>query len=300
MIEYLGNLSEHLGLPINAASHGLMIDNMISWVHWVMLILFVGWGIYLIFTVIKFSAKLNPKADYYGVQSHFSRFIEYGVIIVEAFLLIGLSIPLYAQLKTTLPNDNDVHHIRVVAQQFAWNIHYPGADGKFGKTDITLVDEESNPIGLDRNSQFGADDLVTINQMHLPVDKQVMIHLSSKDVIHSFGIPEMRIKQDAIPGMTIPFFFTPTMTSSEFLDKIKGTERFNPKGNYGFDKEIWEKLKDKSKKEFRGYQIACAQLCGNSHYKMRGFVTIDTEEEYHTWLYEQAEYLQDEDEDEDW
>tara|TARA_Y100000758_G_scaffold261409_1_gene199688 strand:- start:179 stop:1054 length:876 start_codon:yes stop_codon:yes gene_type:complete len=288
---------ESLGLPINSASHGLMIDNMISWVHWVMLILFVGWGIYLIFTVIKFSAKLNPKADYHGVQSHFSRFIEYGVIIVEAFLLIGLSIPLYAQLKTTLPNDNDVHHIRVVAQQFAWNIHYPGADGKFGKTDITLVDEESNPIGLDRNSQFGADDLVTINQMHLPVDKQVMIHLSSKDVIHSFGIPEMRIKQDAIPGMTIPFFFTPTMTSSEFLDKIKGTERFNPKGNYGFDKEIWEKLKDKSKKEFRGYQIACAQLCGNSHYKMRGFVTIDTEEEYNAWLSEQAEYLQDDDED---
>ena len=81
MIESLGNLSKHLGLPINSASHGLMIDNMISWVHWVMLILFVGWGIYLIFTVIKFSAKLNPKADYYGVQSHFSRFIEYGVII---------------------------------------------------------------------------------------------------------------------------------------------------------------------------------------------------------------------------
>ena len=300
MIESLGNLSEHLGLPINSASHGLMIDNMIGWVHWVMLILFAGWGIYLIIAVIKFSARLNPKADYHGVQSHFSRYIEYGVIIVEAFLLIGLSIPLYAQLKTTLPNDNDVHHVRVVAQQFAWNIHYPGADGKFGKTDITLVDEESNPIGLDRNSQFGADDFVTINQMHLPVDKQVMIHLSSKDVIHSFGIPEMRIKQDAIPGMTIPFFFTPTMTSSEFLNKIKGTERFNPKGNYGFDKDVWENLNDKSKREFRGYQIACAQLCGNSHYKMRGFVTIETEAEYNAWLSEQAEYLQDEEEDEDW
>ena len=290
---------ESLGLPINSASHGLMIDNMISWVHWVMLILFVGWGIYLTIAVIKFSAKLNPKADYHGVQSHFSKYVEYGVIIVEAFLLIGLSIPLYAQLKTTLPNDNDVHHVRIIAQQFAWNIHYPGSDGKFGKTNIKLVDEESNPIGLDRNSPFGADDFVTINQMHLPVNKQVMIHLSSKDVIHSFGIPEMRIKQDAVPGMTIPFFFTPTMTSSEFLDKIKGTERFNPKGNYGFDKEIWEKLKDKSKKEFRGYQIACAQLCGNSHYTMRGFVTIDTESEYNVWLSEQVENIEEE-EDDDW
>ena len=228
------------------------------------------------------------------------RYVEYGVIIVEAFLLIGLSIPLYAQLKTTLPNDNDVHHVRIVAQQFAWNIHYPGDDGKFGRTNIKLVDEESNPIGLDRNSPFGADDFVTINQMHLPVNKQVMIHLSSKDVIHSFGIPEMRIKQDAIPGMTIPFFFTPTMTSSEFLNKIKNTERYNPKGNYGFDKETWENLNNKSKNEYRGYQIACAQLCGNSHYKMRGFVTIDSEKEYNAWLAMQAEYLEEEGDDDDW
>ena len=112
--------------------------------------------------------------------------------------------------------------------------------------------------------------------MHLPVDKQVMIHLSSKDVIHSFGIPEMRIKQDAVPGMTIPFFFTPTMTSTEFLEQIKGTVR-----------------------EGKGYEIACAQLCGNSHYRMRGYVTIDTEEEYIVWLTEQAKYIEEED-DEDW
>ena len=110
----------------------------------------------------------------------------------------------------------------------------------------------------------------------------------------------MRIKQDAIPGMTIPFFFTPTMTSSEFLNKIKGTERFNPKGNYGFDKETWENLNDKLRNEYRGYQIACAQLCGNSHYKMRGFVTIDSETEYNAWLAMQAEYLEEEGDDDDW
>ena len=139
-----------------------------------------------------------------------------------------------------------------------------------------MVDEESNPIGLDRNSTYGADDIVSINQMHLPVDKQVMIHLSSKDVIHSFGIPEMRIKQDAIPGMTIPFFFTPTMTSKDFLEKLKG-----------------------SKREGMGYEIACAQLCGNSHYRMKGYMTIHSDEDYKNWLSEEAEYLEDEGED-DW
>ncbi len=277
MVEYLGNINKYLGLPINSSSHGHMIDNMIGGVHWVMILLFVGWGIYLIITVIKFNSKSNPKADYYGVKSHFSQYVEYGVVIVEAFLLIGLSIPLYSQIKTTLPNDSEVHHIRVIAQQFAWNIHYPGEDGQFGKTAIKLIDEETNPIGLDRNSPFGKDDIVSKNQMHLPVNKQVMIHLSSMDVIHSFGIPEMRVKQDAIPGMTIPFFFTPTMTSDEFLTNIKGTVR-----------------------EGMGYEIACAQLCGNSHYFMRGYVTIDTESQYNSWLVEQAEYLEEESDDDDW
>ena len=277
MIEYLGHISDYLGLPIASSSHSGLIDAMIGWVHWLMLVLFVGWGIYLIITMIKFSEKSNPKADYHGVKSHYSQYAEYGVIIFEAFLLIGLSIPLYSQLKTTLPSNDDVHHVRVIAQQFAWNIHYPGTDGKFGKTNIDLVDEESNPIGLDRSSPFGADDIVSINQMHLPVNKQVMIHLSSKDVIHSFGIPEMRIKQDAIPGMTIPFFFTPTMTTVEFLKQIKETKR---KG--------------------MGYEIACAQLCGNSHYRMRGYVTIDTDAEYNAWLAIQAEYLEEEGDDEDW
>ena len=442
---------EYLGLPINAASHGLMIDNMISWVHWVMLILFVGWGIYLIIAVIKFNAKSNPQADYHGVQSHFSHYIEYGVLIIEAFLLIGLSIPLYAQLKTTLPNETDVHHIRIIAQQFAWNIHYPGVDGKFGKTDISLVDEESNPIGLDRKSPFGADDLVTINQMHLPVNRQVMIHLSSKDVIHSFGIPEMRVKQDAIPGMTIPFFFTPTITTDEFFAicnkklmnnySFRGGEPFTDLGNNKWDEDEefidcnstgsicehdpdwssdlgnrkwnegekftdlgngkwdegekfvdfiiynmtydeWDEYEDINRngkydysetcdEEFKsvtfmgnlictnleefsdtnnngkwdegekftdnndngkwdlgfndangngtwdpaepfidkengkwdvpkGYEIACAQLCGNAHYRMRGFVTVETVEEFNAWLEEEAEYLEEEDEDDDW
>ena len=90
------------------------------------------------------------------------------------------------------------------------------------------------------------------------------------------------------------------MKAFEFLNKIITTERFNPKGNYGFDKETWENLNDKSKNEYRGYQIACAQLCGNSHYKMRGFVTIDTETEYNAWLAIQAEYLEEEGDDEDW
>jgi len=165
---------------------------------------------------------------------------------------------------------------------------------------LNWLDEESNPIGLVREGS-GADDIVTLNQMHLPVNQQVLIYLSSKDVIHSFGIPEMRVKQDALPGMTIPVYFTPTMTSAEFINKIKDTNRYSPSGNYmGLGQETWEIFSEEKKNEFRGFQIACAQLCGNSHYKMRGFVTVETEEEFNAWLEEEAEYLEEEDEDDDW
>ena len=279
MLEYLGKLSESLGLPIMSSSHGHQIDIVIGWVHWLMIFLFVGWGVYLIYALYRFNSKSNPEADYNGVKSHFNQYAEIGVIVFEAFLLIGLSLPLWSQLKTNIPDKSDVHEIRVVAQQFAWNIHYPGLDGVFGKTSIDKVDEETNPIGLDRSGN-GADDIVTLNQLHLPVNKQVMIHLSSKDVIHSFALPEMRVKQDAVPGMEIPIYFTPTMTTKDFLNMLKGTAR-----------------------EGLGYEIACAQLCGNSHYRMRGFVTVESEEEFDAWLAEEAEYIEEDDDDwgdDDW
>ena len=102
---------------------------------------------------------------------------------------------------------------------------YPGPDGKFGETRIDLVDEQDNPIGLDRNSEFAEDDFTTINQLHIPVNTKIRIDLSSKDVIHNFKLPELRVSQDAIPGMNIPVHFEATMTSKEFLETAIGTKR---------------------------------------------------------------------------
>ena len=279
MLDFFGRLGENLGFPINASSHGLIIDHMNGWIHWLMLILFIGWGIFFIITLYKFGVKKdNGKADYDGVKSHYSTYAEYGVILFEVFLLVAFAVPVWAMVKTNLPEiNNETIEVRVVAQQFAWNIHYPGADGKFGSTSLALVDEEVNPIGLDRSSEHGADDIVTINQMHIPVNKNIMVYLSSKDVIHSFSLPEMRVKQDAVPGYTVPVFFKATMTSDEFLNEIKGSAR-----------------------EGQGFEIACAQLCGNSHYRMKGYLTVESEEEFNAWLEEEAEYIESDDEDDDW
>ena len=279
MIEFFGRLGENLGFPVNASTHGLIIDHMNGWIHWLMLLLFIGWGIFFIVTIYKFGIKKeNERADYDGIQSHYSTYAEYGVILFEVFLLIAFAVPVWSMVKTNIPDINDeTIEVRVIAQQFAWNIHYPGADGKFGTTSLDLVDEEINPIGLDRSSTYGADDIVTINQMHIPVNKNIIVYLSSKDVIHSFSLPEMRVKQDAVPGYTVPVFFNATMTSDEFLEEIKGSAR-----------------------EGKGFEIACAQLCGNSHYRMKGYLTVETEDEFNAWLEEEAEYIDYGDDDDDW
>ena len=279
MMEALGEISNYLGLPIAASERAPQIDSMIGWVHWLMLILFIGWGGFYLYTLVRFRRSKNPTADYNGVTSHMSSYMEVGIAVIEVVLLLGFAIPIWADFKNELPSPKDSVEVRIIAQQFAWNIHYPGADGKFGLTRVELVDEESNPIGLDREG-FGADDFWTVNQLHLPVNKKALLYITSKDVIHGFALNEMRIKQDAIPGLMIPIYFTPNLTSADFLEKIKGTAR-----------------------EGMGYEISCAQLCGNSHYRMRGFLTVETEEEFQAWLDEQAEEIEEDEDDwddEDW
>ena len=267
-----------LGLPINMSVQGAAIDEINAIVHWLMLVLFVGWGSFFIVSLVKFRASKNAKADYIGVKSHLSSLLEAVVAVIEIVILFGFGFPIWAARVTDVPSTYESVHLRVVAQQFAWNFHYPGPDGKFGKTRADLVDEQENPVGLDRSSDNASDDFYTVNQLHVPVNKKIRIDLTSLDVIHSFSLPELRVKQDVIPGMVIPVHFTATMTSDEFLKTTIGTKR-----------------------EGKSLEITCAQLCGLGHYRMRGFFTVHDDDGYQSWLDEQAEYLEEESgDDDDW
>jgi cytochrome c oxidase subunit 2 len=251
-------MTEWLGLPPLAAAHGGQIDNMIGLIHIFMLILFVGWGGFFLYTLVRFRRSRNPVADYKGVTSHRSTYLEVGVAVVEAVLLIGFAIPLWAARVEGLPPENEALVVQVTGEQFAWNIHYPGADRVFGRTDVKLLDLQTNPLGLDRSDPAAKDDVTTVNQLYLPVNRPIIVRLRSKDVIHSFGVPEFRVKQDAIPGLTIPIWFIPTVTTADMRTQT---------GNAQFQ-----------------YEIACAQLCGLGHARMRGFVTVQTAEEFQKWL----------------
>jgi len=245
-------MQEFLRMPVQAAAHAAEIDQMTVLVHWLMAVLFVGWGLYFIFVLFRFRRGANPAASYVGAKGKISKGTEVAVALIEVVLLVFYAIPAWAKRVKALPSENEAVVVRIVAEQFAWNMHYPGPDGRFGRTDIALISAE-NPLGLDRRDAAAKDDITTINQLNLPVDRPVLLHLSSKDVIHSFGLIEMRVKQDIVPGMQMPVWFIPN--------------RIGP------------------------YEISCSQLCGLGHFRMRGFVTVQSAADYDKWFAEQEREL---------
>lgn len=242
MTDIIDAIKKFLAMPILASEHGKDVDHFIVYVHLLMAVLFVGWFSYFLFTLFKFSAKRSPKADHLGVRSHISSYLEVVVAFVEITLLVGFAIPLWAKVVDDFPKESESTVIRVTAQQFAWNSRYPGKDGVFGKQDIKLVSSD-NTMGYDPKDAAAKDDIVQpLNDIVVPVNKPVLIYLTSMDVIHSMSIHPMRICQDAIPGQLVPVHFKPT-EEGKFL-------------------------------------ITCAQLCGNSHYFMRGYFTVLSQAEY--------------------
>ena len=247
-----------LGLPLLASANGHEIDSLIAWVHVFMLILFIGWGAFFLVALFRFRASRHPVADYGGVKSHASSYLEGAVLVAEMVLLFAFSIPLWAARVDRLPSESEALVVQVTGEQFAWNIRYAGPDGKFGKTDIKMIDLQTNPLGVDRSDPDAKDDVTTVNQLYLPANRPIVVKLRSKDVIHSFNLPEFRVKQDAIPGLTIPIWFTPNVTTDEMRARTGNTE-------------------------FQ-YEIACAQLCGLGHYRMRAFVTVLDPAAFQQWL----------------
>jgi cytochrome c oxidase subunit 2 len=135
--------------------------------------------------------------------------------------------------------------VRVVAEQFGWNFHYAGPDGKFGKTDPQIIDG-GNLIGLDRNDPAAKDDVVTRTKATVTLGRPVILRLTSKDVIHNAAIPNMRAAQDTIPGMEVPIWFTPVREGE--------------------------------------FEIICGQLCGAGHFSMKGLVEVLNPADYDKWM----------------
>ena len=148
----------------------------------------------------------------------------------------------------------DATEVEVIAQQWQWSYRLPGADGKLGTSGSHLVSPE-NPLGVNPDDPNGQDDVVVeAADLHLPMDKPVKMLLRSIDVLHDFYVPEFRAKMDMIPGSVTYYWFTPTRPGQ--------------------------------------FEVLCAELCGQGHPFMRGFVLVDSQADYDTWLGEQATFAQ--------
>lgn len=177
-----------------------------------------------------------------------SRRVEIGGIVVVGAVFMVLAVlgqRVWAGLHRP-PAAAQPLVVEVVGEQFAWNVHYPGADGVFGRSDPRLVDAAVNPLGLVADDPAGRDDVVSINLMVVPVDRDIEVQLGSKDVLHSFFVPALRLKQDTVPGLHVPLRF-----------RVRRTGDF---------------------------EIPCAELCGLGHYRMRGLLRVVALEDYEAWL----------------
>lgn len=215
-------------LPPNYSTQGVQIDLM----FWIIMVItgiaFVLVEVGLVWFVIKYRRRDGQKAHY----THGNQRLEVIWTAVPAIVLVFLGIyagRIWAGIRGPDSFPEDALTLQVVAKQFEWNITYPGADRVLGN----------------------ADDFTVRNQFHIPVNEPVVIRLESEDVIHSFFIPELRVKQDAVPGMTIPIWFMAT--------------------------------------EAAELQIACAELCGPNHWSMAASVTVHEPGAYEVWYSERAQ-----------
>ncbi len=237
-------------LPPLASRHGAGIDNMLIYLLVATGAMLVVGNLLLGYLVWRFSNREKVSHRQAGPRAERNLAIGLGLLmtLVAEGGVLAIGLPVWSEYFASAP-PADAVLVEVTGEQFAWNVRYPGPDGVLGRTDPGLIDE-TDPLGLDPDDPAGADDVVAINNLYFPVGRPVRVRLRSKDVIHSFFLPHLRVKQDAVPGMTIDVWFVPT---------VEGR-----------------------------YELACTELCGLGHYRMRGFAHVVTPEELERWLEEHA------------
>ncbi|MCD8533951.1 MAG: cytochrome c oxidase subunit II [Verrucomicrobia bacterium] len=238
-----------LPMPELANEAGKDIDGLIYVIHGFMAVLFIGWLIYYVTALVKFRRVESPKASYTGVKNKkISTLLETGVVIAEVVILVFIALPGWYLMasgdRLTEDQRKEAIEVHVNAQQFAWGFRYAGEDGVFGTQKTSLV-TVNNPWGYDPEDPRGQDDFINTGELIIPVDTPIIAHCRSMDVIHSFSLKSMRVCQDCIPGISIPTYFVPNKIGR--------------------------------------YTITCAQLCGGSHYAMRGVVNVVSKEEFADW-----------------
>ncbi len=269
-------------LPENVFPAAQQIDLLFNFI----LYLTVAICITVFITMAIFLFKYRHRPGRHGVFIRGNSKLELVWTLIPTVILAliaAFSQATWSNIKQqpVITKSDDTVEMEVIGRQFAWYFHYPGSDGQLGPRQTSLIDTQSaDPeklIGLDRSHPDGIDDIVS-PIMAVPVNTKVLIKLSSVDVIHSFFLPNFRIKQDAMPGLNARVWIEADRTSAQVI------------GTSPDEMDMFDYAKP--------FDIVCAELCGQGHFKMRGKLYVVTHDQYEAFLEEEASYLDLGDEDE--
>jgi len=263
-----------------ASEHGDSLDFLFNITLFFTGIVFILTHIYLFWFSYKYRAKTGRKALYFP-HSTMLEVIWTGVPAIVLVVLVVQGLLAWNEVMADVEPGEDYIEIEATGYQFAWDIRYPGADGKLGTKNFRLIDMATNPLGIDWTDEKSLDDVVLsgADKLVLPRGQKVRVRITAKDVLHNFYLPHFRVKMDAIPGLPTYFVFTPKITTEEYRDRLREYDEWQvPYDDTEPDGPTrWEAF---------DYELACAELCGKGHYSMRRVLEIVEPEVYEEWVAE--------------
>ena len=230
--------------PPGISTYSESLDDLFRLVYWISAAIFVLVQIVLVTFIFKYRTRPGHKSIYY----HGNNVVEFVWTLAPTVLFAGLGLysdEMWKVMKYSSRVPSPDVEIDVVGQAFNWHVRYPGGDGILGKRHARYRTAQ-NLFGIDPTDIHGKDDIVLTGEFNLPINKNVVVHLSSVDVLHSYFLPNFRIKQDAVPGSWIDVWFNGTKSGK--------------------------------------YELACAELCGSGHYAMRGVLNMQSDADFATWM----------------
>ncbi len=243
---------DHLLLPPASSLHGAEIDSLMKVSMGLILAVFFLLTPMLFFFAYKYRGNEKNRAYFFA---HNNKLEVVWTVIPTIILTVLIVYGLRTWDRSMNPNLSEAKVIEVYAQQFNWKARFSGKDNKLGKASFTLVNSE-NALGVDMNDENALDDKL-VREVHLVVDKPVLLKFRSQDVIHSAFLPHFRVQMNCVPGLSTQFSFTPTQTTSE--------------------------MKQQEGEDFE-YILLCNKICGAAHYNMQMSFIVETQTEHDAWL----------------
>lgn len=261
----------------SASLHGKDLDSLFNVTLFFTGIVFVITHIALFWYAYKYRIQKGRKAKFFAHDTKLELIWTAIPAVVMAYLVANGLVVWNNVMPDINPGDQYLE-IEATAYQFAWDIRYPGKDGKIGEKDFRLINLATNSLGIDFTDEASMDDAILSGSdvIKLPVDSLVRVRITAKDVLHNFYLPHFRVKMDAVPGLPTYFIFRPTKTTAQMRQELSVLPEwqvpYDPTDPEG--PKRWQKF---------DYELACAELCGKGHYSMRRIVEVVTKEEYDAW-----------------